>query len=71
MLGMKEKLLQELMEELDNQEGMKIKPKEEVGVMAIKPEEEGEERPQMPGEEKDEDDDESIKELLKAYMSQE
>ena len=74
-LDLKEKILQEIMEKMDEQEGMKIKPKvAKLDVMAVKPEmEDGEsdmpESMDSEGAMGDEDEDkEKLKMLLQSYM---
>lgn len=71
-LSLKDKILQELMDELDSHEGMKLKPKAAVGVLEVKhgePDEDDKDlskgSPMMDGDE----DPEDLKKLLHHYMS--
>jgi len=37
MMSLKDRILQEIMEDLDSQDGMKLKPKGEISMMSVKP----------------------------------
>lgn len=72
MLGLKSKILEELLDDLDDNDGMKIKPKAAISVTAMKPGMEDPSGSEMPDLDKaaGDDDDDELKMLLDHYMSQ-